>query len=486
MKQTIFNVASILLATFLTLSAENAQAQGLMTKTITGKVSVNGKGMKNVPVTDGYNFVYTDDNGDYSILSPVESTHIYISTPADCNVAVKDGTIPQFYYALENGRTNYDFQLTKNKKKGKRHTFFVQTDAQVTSKEDLESYMEVVNDLKQTIKATKGDYFGFDCGDIVGDSPWLYPEYIKDMTSLDMPVYRSLGNHDMDYYGRTYETSHHTFEKYFGPDHYSFNRGDAHYIVLNNNFFLGREYFYMGYVDEKTFRWLEQDMNTVPKGSLVFLIMHIPARLTPDRKPFTYNNITIAEQTVNAEAIYNFFNGYKMHIITGHTHFNLNIEVSDSIMEHNTAAACGTWYQIPECLDGTPRGYAVYEVDGNDVTWYYKGASHDRNYQFHAYGLGENDEHPNDITANVWNYDTKWKVELLENGEKTADFERYTGHDPLTKVKCSDKSKIKYSWIGPMPTEHMFRATPKDKNAKMQIRVTDRFGNVYTQDVTNK
>lgn len=486
MKKSIFNVASLILATLFTISTGNAQAKGLATKTITGNVTINGKGIANVPVTDGYNFVYTDENGGYSILSPIESTHIYISTPSEYNVTVKDGTIPQFYHALEDGKSKYDFQLSKNKNNSKHHTFVVQSDIQVTSKEDLESYQSVANDIKETLNTYKGqDVFGFDCGDIVGDSPWLYPDYIKGSTSLNLPIFRAIGNHDMNYYGRTHETSHHTFEKYFGPEHYSFNRGNAHYIVINNNFFLGRDYFYMGYVDEKTFRWMEQDLNNVPKGSLIFLFMHIPARLTAEKKNFEYNGFTIAEQTVNAEALYNFFKDYNLHIITGHMHYNLNIEINDNIMEHNTASACGTWYQIPECLDGTPRGYAVYEVNGNDVTWYYKGAGHDRNYQFHVYGLGENDEYPNDITANVWNYDSKWKVELLENGVKTADLERFTGHDPLTKVKCSDKSKIKYSWISPVPNEHMFKATPKDKNADIQVKVTDRFGNVYIQNVKN-
>ena len=65
-----------------------------------------------------------------------------------------------------------------------------------------------------------------------------------------------------------------------------FNKGNAHYIVVDNNFFIGRDYFYMGYLDEKTFAWLDQDLSYVPKGSLVFFIMHIPSRQTEKQEAF--------------------------------------------------------------------------------------------------------------------------------------------------------------------------------------------------------
>mgnify|MGYP000730149984 CR=1 FL=1 len=81
----------------------------------------------------------------------------------------------------------------------------------------------------------------------------------------------------MNYDGRTHETSYKTFEDTFGPSYYSFNKGNAHYIVVDNNFFIGRDYFYMGYLDEKTICMaLTRIYHTLPKGSLVFFIMHYP------------------------------------------------------------------------------------------------------------------------------------------------------------------------------------------------------------------
>ena len=483
MKVLKSNVASFVLATLLSTTTLSVWAQGLDTRVISGTVSDGENPIANVAVTDGQHIVTTDENGFYSISTPVDSRFVYITTPAGYVVSVKDKTIPQFYQLLEGDKTTYDFKLTKNKHNDDKHTFVVHSDVQVTSTADIKQYKTVVEDCRKTIDGINGDVFGIDCGDIVGDSPFLYPNYIDAVSDLEIPMYRAIGNHDMDYYGRSHETSYHTFEKYFGPTVYSFNKGKAHYIVLNNNFFIGRDYFYMGYVDEKTFAWLEQDLALVPKDNLIFIVMHIPSQLTNETQQFKYDYFSIADQTVNARALHQLFKSHETHIITGHMHYNLNMEFGDKIMEHNTASACGTWWQIPECLDGTPRGYAVYEVDQNQVEWYYKGAEYDRNYQMRVYGVGQDDDFPTDVVVNVWNYDSKWKVELFEDGKKTADMTKFSGYDQYTKILCSDRSKVKYDWIYPTKNGHMFRATPKNPNAKLQVKVTDRFGNIYTQDI---
>ena len=67
-----------------------------------------------------------------------------------------------------------------------------------------------------------------------------------------------------------------------------------------------------------------------------------------------------------------------------------------------------------------------------------------------------------------------------------GDMQQYQGYDPMAKAICSDKEKVKYDWISPVLTGHLFHAAPHDKNAKIGVKVTDRFGNVYTQTIENK
>ena len=108
-------------------------------------------------------------------------------------------------------------------------------------------------------------------------------------------------------------------------------------------------------------------------------------------------------------------------------------------MEHNTAAVCGTWWKADICLDGTPRGYGVYEVNDNDVKWYYKSSGYPKEHQFRSYPVGASKEHPSDIIANVWNWDKLWKVEWLEDGQLMGNMTRYTGLDPFASDVCSDR-----------------------------------------------
>ena len=473
--KTIFRKYASLLCMLLAL--ETAQAND-----ITGKVTCYGKGVPGVVVTDGTDCVQTDAEGRYVLEKKRNVRHIYLSTPAGYLVKSTKQTIPCFYQTYDAQKDVYDFDLEKNPKNDDKHLFTVQADVQMTCDADLKSYTRFLPDIIQYVKPyqkKKWDVFGIDCGDIVGDTPALFPSYIDSVARLDFPIYRAIGNHDMTYGGRTFEYSFKTFESYFGPCCFSFNKGKAHYIVLDNNFYVNRNFQYIGYIDEHTFAWMEEDLKFVPKGSLVFVIMHIPSSLTPKLQW----NTLLQDETSNASALYDMLKGYNAHIISGHTHFNLNVCFADNLMEHNTAAVCGIWWKADVCMDGTPIGYGVYEVNGNDLKWRYKSAGYADDYQLRTYPAGRCEEYPADIVANVWNWDNLWKVEWLEDGKPMGEMTRFTGFDPEAKAICADKKRVVYDWISPVKTEHLFRATPKNPKAKLEVRVTDRFGNVYRQAV---
>jgi len=477
MKRLVINTLFILLFTGY-CGCLNGQC------TIRGKVVCDGESVKGVTVTDGILCVQTDEAGNYNIPLSANSRFVYISTPAGYIPACKDKTIPQFYKSITDGIDSYDFEIYRNPKNDIDHVFIAQADVQLVDNDNLEEYKRILNDCKTLAAGYKDkDIFGVDCGDIVGDTPSLYPGYIEASSVLNFPVYRAIGNHDMDYFGRSHETSTKTFEKYFGPVYYSFNKGNAHYIVIDNTFFVGRDYFYLGYIDERTYAWIEQDLSYVKKGSPVFVIMHIPSRLEDKQKPFEYKSAGLADQTINISALYEMLKPYNAHIISGHMHYNHNIVHSSNIMEHVTGAVCGTWWQGDICLDGTPQGYGVYEVDGNNIKWYYKSAGFNKEHQFRAYAPGRSSEFPQDIIVNVWNWDKDWIVEWLEDGKKQGEMEHFTGIDPDAEALCSDKEKIKYDWISVIKTSHLFRAKPKNPAAQISIRVTDRFGKVYKEDI---
>lgn len=473
----------LILSALLFPAALTAGAWG-MSETVMGQVTCEGRPVADVVVSDGYNCVTTDAAGNYVLDKNDRANFIFISTPAGYKDAASDRNHPTFYKRYTPGTEIYSFELLPNPADNGRHVLMTQSDIQVVSEDELCMYDEQVDDAVEHLAPfiEQGvEVFGVDVGDIVGDHPELYQSSLDHRARLGFPIYFVVGNHDMQYYGRTHETSFNRFEDSFGPSRYSFNKGNAHYIVIDNTFYIGRDYFYMGYIDEATFDWMEQDLKNVPEGAPVFVFMHIPSRLHQEKNQFKYDPSHVAQSTVNAEHLYKLLKPYNAHIVTGHQHVNFNIEIADNIIEHNTAAACGTWWDLPICEDGTPQGYGVYEIDGNDVKWYFKSKNQPREYQFRGYALGQNKGLPDEITANVWNYDPKWRVEWLEDGKVMGEMTRYNGVDPKMVEMSADKSKLRYSWIGAANTDHMFRAKPVNPDAKMAIRVTDRFGNVYEQ-----
>ncbi len=470
-----------MLATLFSLST--AASGTLEVRQISGCVSSQGRGLAGVAVTDGSNIVLTDSMGRYSLATLSLSQFVYITTPSGYDVPVASGSIPQFYHTLTPSDSIYDFHLTPSATDDNRHAFVVHTDVQVTSKADVALFAgQIVPDTRQTLQRLAAEgykVFGTDCGDIVGDTPSLFDDYIRACQVLDTPFFRIIGNHDMDYWGRSFETSYRTFSSLFGPTHYSFNCGKAHYIFINDNFYTGFGINYIGYIPESTLRWLEQDLNLLPKGSPVFVFMHIPTAESTDLDHASFNYDWLA----NVRQFHYMFKDFDTHIVSGHTHFNMNLEFNSHLYEHVTAAVCGTWWRTEECMDGTPRGYGVFTVDGERVSWQYKSAGYPSTYQLRAYTPGSAAEYPDEVVANVWNYDSRWRVELLENGKPTATMKRYTGFDPISHAHCSNKKVVLYDWISPITNPHMFHARPRNAAARLQVRATDRFGNVYIADV---
>lgn len=468
----------LILSTALVLASLQAYPHA-----VKGTVRGNGKPLAGVTVSDGYNCTVTDAKGRYSLDALTDANHIFVSTPSGYLPPVDSLNRPIFFKPLSQQVKVYDFDLLANPVDDRNHAFMVQADVQVVAEEELCEYDRQVDDARAHM-ATLGqrDIFALDCGDIVGDHPELYGSSLRHRAGLGFPVYHVMGNHDMQYYGRTHEKSRERFEHNVGPSTYSFNRGNVHYIAIDNCFYIGRDYFYMGYVDEKTFSWLEQDLANVPADANIVLFMHIPLADQPERVNFTYTGKRIGEETVNGAHLKELLSPYRTHIITGHEHWNKNIEYGDSLYEHNTASACGLWWQTPVCEDGTPRGYGVYTVDGDDFDWYFKSTGYDPSHQMRVYAPGAVKSVPGDIVANVWNADSQWKIEWLEDGKVMGEMTQFTAQDPYTLSLIADRSKLKYSWTSASPTPHMYHATPVNPDARISVRATDRRGRVYTSE----
>lgn len=439
-----------------------------------------GKGIAGVVVSDGLNTVQTDAKGRFRMDADQDSRFVFISTPSGYVSSTLDGPA-LFYKEISDEIRKYDFIVEKNAKDDTNHNIIVIADPQISERNELPDLQKHSDDITAFVKGMDGDYtFGICLGDIVGWDHTIYPEYNEVMSGAGIGYRYVIGNHDMTNYGRSFETSMRNYEDMYGPAWYSFNVGEVHYVVLNDNFYVGRDYFYIGYLDERQLSWLEKDLSYVPEGSRVVVSMHIPTTLDKsDRDAFQYG--VIGDNLCNKPALYAMLEPYQTLILSGHMHTADYEQISGSITEINVAGLCGAWWCGEVCIDGSPAGYKVFDMNGSDAEWIYKGSGHPLDYQMKVY-VNEPD-YPGQIVANVWDYDPSWKVEYFEDGVKVCDMERFKAQDPLAKELYKDPSSLKRTWVYAAPTENMFKASVSEGAKTLEIRVTDRFGRVYSKSV---
>ncbi len=442
----------------------NANAFSLLENgEISGFVKHNKSGIANVVVSDGFSVVKTDKKGYYTFKLNDTSTHVFISTPAGYEFKAKQSVVQQ--YQTIYGKTNFNFSLTKLSVDDSKHNFLIWADPQVRTKKDVQQMMTTtVPDVQQLIKDLGAEALvhGITVGDIAWDKLEFFTDYSDAVRQMGIPFFQALGNHDMDYRQGGDETSDRTFKLNYGPTYYSFNRGKAHYVVLDDVRYLGSERNYDGYIVQNQLDWLKKDLELVPKDHLIIIGLHIP----------------VGKGVKNKSELYSLLEGRQVHIMAGHTHYNNNY-VDGNIYEHVHGTVCGAWWTGPVCGDGAPRGYGVYEVNGTELKWFYKSTGLDKSHQIsiHLQELTAQKR----MIANVWNWDPEWKIEYWADEKYMGVLESTKGYDPetVTLYKGDKLPTQGRTFAEPKRTNHLFMAHLEPQVKTLKVQATDRFGNKY-------
>jgi hypothetical protein len=431
---------------------------------IRGRVTDGRRGIANAVVSDGYAVALTDKKGNYAFTANDKATLIWLSTPAGYEF-ISENSIARHYQKI-GSNNEYDFKLKRLNQDDDRHKFIVWADPQVRNKNDVKKMMETaVPDTIDVIKSMGAGALvhGICVGDLIWDFPEFFADYNKAVSLMGIPFFQTLGNHDMDYRKGGDETSDVTFKEMYGPTYYSFNRGKAHYVVMDDVRYLGKEREYDGYITEDQLAWLAKDLKYVSKDQLLIINVHIPV----------YNSVK------NNKDFYAVLEGFtNVHIMSGHTHFNAN-NITNGIFEHNHGTVCGAWWTGPICEDGTPRGYGVYEVNGTELKWYYKPTGSTRENQMKIYTDKLTDQ--TRLTVNVWNWDPEWKVEYFLDDKPMGLLKNEIGYDPLSvTLYKGDKLPAGRHFPEPRETDHLFVAHFESSVRKVKVIATDRFGETFT------
>ena len=138
-------------------------------------------------------------------------------------------------------------------------------------------------------------------------------------------------------------------------------------------------------------------------------------------------------------------------------------------------------------------GYGVYDISGSKIeNWYYKPTRLSKDFQIRMYrgettfagGYKFTYTASDEIVANIWNSDDRnWKVEVYENGNKTGEMTREKSLDAWGAGYHVGVLSANPDSHGKTTYDHFYHYKLKDAKAAVEIRATDCFGKVYTQNV---
>ena len=501
--------------------------------TVRGKVSCQGVGVPNVVVSDGVEVVRTDSDGLYSLHSAKTLGYVFISIPSGYSVAM-DGNTPQFFHLLNSHNRKehetIDFDLVKENTD--KHAVFTIADSHLAGRNnDVQEFAKVANDINSTITELRGQgykVYGLSLGDESWDVYWnrsnfTIKEAREEFRRITAPVFHNMGNHDGNPHEHGDYAASQAFVNSCGPTYYSFNLGCVHYVVLDNVEYLNdgatkgkmSRCNYVSVVDTIQLEWLKRDLQQVKDETTPIVVaMHVPLYKDPRLIDGNQNNTFFLNNGSALEDVLSRF--HNVQILSGHLHQSYHVQYKENILEHNVPSVCGSWWWTQKlsgnsiCQDGSPGGYEVFRWNARKSDWYYKGTGLEKSYQFRAYDLNTVNFEPeiiapsyaedlksfvnnyksvnkdNQVLINVWNYDPLWKVEVLENGHQ-LDVQKVNAYDPLHflsyVVPLIKEGKMEDVHFFTKLSAHMFMAQASLANSTLHIRITDRFGNVYAEDM---
>lgn len=482
---------------------------------LNGKRDEKEKGLANVAVSNGVDVVLTDVTGRYNI-SARDNSILFVVKPNGYQLPVDENNMPLFYYihkpegspelkyegSKPTGKLpkSVDFALQKDAGEQKIFSVLVFGDPQAYNTDEI-NYFD--KGIIQDIKGTERFSFGLSLGDLVGDDLVLHAPYKEAISKLGLPWFNVMGNHDMNYDVEEDILSDETYEKNFGPNNFSFNYGDAHFIVLDNIIYpnprTGKGY--LGGFRKDQLDFVENDLKFVPKDKLIVLAFHIPL--------FHKNSDSFRDE--DRQRLFDLLATFPNTLsLSAHTHLQRHNFYTEADgwkqdkphHEYNVGTTSGDWYSglknkqgVPTSTmrDGTPKGYAILNISGNTYTFDYKVAGEPEDYQINIIfpaELQQKNLRRHTLYANFFIGSANNVVEYSLDGTKWNNMVHTKTEDPNYQygVLKFDNAEAVMDGRRPsaaVPSTHVWQAKLQKKleigQYTIQVRATDMFGKTHVQ-----
>jgi 3',5'-cyclic AMP phosphodiesterase CpdA len=242
--------------------------------------------------------------------------------------------------------------------------------------EGYKKAIEAVNELKPDFVITGGDQIMDALGVTYERAEMLFDLYIETSKEFNMPVYDTLGNHDIfglsvesgidpnhpEYYKKMYENK-------LGKTYHSFDHGGWHFMIIDSiDKTVDRTYF--GRVDSEQMAWITDDLKDIGKETPIVLATHIPfvSIIKQIRVGSTEAN-SEGWVIVNSKEVLELFQGFNLKLVLqGHLHSLEEINVGGITFLTGGAVSSnwweGTYYSLEE-------GFVLIKIKEDKLEWEY-------------------------------------------------------------------------------------------------------------------
>jgi len=346
--------------------------------------------------------------------------------------------------------------------------------------------------------------FGISLGDLVGDDLALFEPLNRTLGLVGIPWWYVLGNHDIDYRARSDEDADDAFERVYGPPTYAFDYGSAHFIVLDDVLYGGAdengEFAITNYVGGLTgdqLHFVRSYLADVPRDELVVLAMHIPLEGDTDSRRVANHRELFAALSAHPHTF-----SIAAHMHTQHQELFGADRGWDGPEPHHhlvQGTTSGSWWlgerdelDLPHATmrDGTPNGYGILRVDGNEFSVRFKAARRPADYQMHVFApevVAPSEAAETEVLVNFFSGSERSRVAMRLSPEGDwIPMERVDRPDPyfiLLKRRDLEANPDTPTLPPADPSRHLWRALlpadPPTGTFAIEVRATDDFEQTF-------
>ncbi len=197
-----------------------------------GRKEKGEKGIANIQVSNGLDIALTDSQGYFELNK--EGQFIFITLPDDFSMTTS-------WYRIISDK-NMSFGLKENEDADREHFTFIHfTDPHTTLDENynqiIKNAVDEMNNIDPDFVIVTGDIISEGDKTSIEQARRWFNRYVSLIDSLDMPVYHTIGNHDIAgiFYQKDISDQRGygkwLYYSYFGPAYYSFDWGNFHWAL---------------------------------------------------------------------------------------------------------------------------------------------------------------------------------------------------------------------------------------------------------------